>query len=57
MSTTNSDSSAFAVGLFCVSFLLITVPRTSDSILNKSGKSECLCLVPDLKRVTFSFSL
>ena len=26
-------------------------------MLNKSGKSECACLVPDLEGNTFSFSL
>ena len=28
---------------------LIAVDRTSNTVLNKSGKSECPCFVPDLK--------
>ena len=28
---------------------LIAVDQTSDTMLNKSGKSECPCFVPDLR--------
>ena len=28
---------------------LIAVDRTSDTMLSKGGKSECPCLVPDLR--------
>ena len=35
---------------------LIALARTSNTMLNKSGKSEHPCLVPDLRRKVFSFS-
>ena len=36
---------------------LITMARTSKTILNKIGKSGYSCLVPDLRGNAFSFSL
>ena len=30
--------------------------RTSNTLLNKSGKSRYLCLIPDLRGNAFSFS-
>lgn len=35
---------------------LISVARTSNTMLNKSGESGYSCLVPDLKKNAFSFS-
>ena len=35
---------------------LITVTRTSNTMLNKNGRSGYPCLVPDLRRNPFSFS-
>ena len=35
---------------------LIALARTSNSMGNKSGKSEHSCLVPDLRRNAFSFT-
>ena len=36
---------------------MFTVARTSDTMLNKGGESRHLCLVPNLRGNTFSFSL
>ena len=46
---------------FCLSnlgnfYFLIIVAEISDTILNKCGKNEHACLVPNLKGNTFSFS-
>ena len=35
---------------------LITVARTSKTVLNNGGKSEHSCCVPDLRRNAFNFS-
>ena len=35
---------------------MIAVARTSGTVLNNSGGSGHSCLVPDLRRGTFSFS-
>ena len=36
-------------------FLLIVVPRTSKTMLNKSDENRHFCLVFDLRRKAFSF--
>ena len=36
-------------------FCLIAVPRTSNTVLNRSGESGQPCLVPDLSGKVFSF--
>ena len=35
---------------------LISMARTSDTVLNKSGESGYPCLIPDFSRKAFSFS-
>ena len=60
MSSVNNDS----VASFCLIwmlfisfffFCLITVARTSNTMLNRSGESGCPCLFPDLSGKAFSF--
>ena len=41
---------------FISSSCLIPLARTSSATLNRSGKSRCLCLFPDLRGKTFSLS-
>ena len=60
MSSANSDSytSSFPVCIPFISFSsLITVARTSKTMLNNSGERRHPCLVPDLRGNAFSFSL
>ena len=52
MSSENNDSftSSFPIWIpFTTSSCLISMSRTSSMMLNKSGESSHLCLVPDLK--------
>ena len=59
MSFTNSDSftSYFPIWMPFISFShLIAQVRTSNTMLNRSGKSEHPCFVPNLRETAFNFS-
>ena len=58
MSSENSESFDSSLPLwipFTYFSSLIDLARTSREMLNNSGKSGHLCLVPDLRGDTFSF--
>ena len=57
-SNKNNFTSSFLILIAFISFsYLIALATTSSIMLNKSGKSGCLCLVanPCIKRKTFNF--
>ena len=57
MSSANNDSFTSTWLNFLPFSCLITVCRTPNTILNKSGGIGHFCLIPSLRGKTFSFSL
>ena len=54
--TCDNFTYSFPIWMSFISFsYLITLAGTSNTMLNKSDKSECPYLVPDLRRGNFSF--
>ena len=59
MSHADSDSFTFSFPIWIpfISFsCVIVMTATSNTVLNKSGESGYLCLIPDVRRNAFSFS-
>ena len=59
MSSANNDSftSSFPIWSPFVFSYLIALAKSSKSMLNKSGKSEYPCFIPDLRQEAFNYSL
>ena len=60
MSSTQSDDFTFSLPIWIsfISFVCpIAVTRTSNAMLNKSGKSGQLCFTENFSRKAFSFAL
>ena len=57
MSSANNDSvsSSFPIWMLFISFCMLSMARTSNTLLNRSGESRHPCLVPDLSGKVFSF--
>ena len=56
ISFANGNSFSFPILITFISFSsLIAMVRTFKTMLNNSGESEHTCLVPDFRRIAFSF--